>query len=135
MKVSEQIISVLNALCEKFGIVVDWTTNNVLPYIQDLCGRIINYSIATNIATIVFLIILFLAFLFTFKYMLKKGSEDNWYSDGWLFGAILSGVVFGICTLLCFIMIPMSVMDIIKACTIPELTIIEMVEGLIESKG
>ena len=33
---SEQIIEVLNALCEKFGIAIDWTAENVMPYLTDL---------------------------------------------------------------------------------------------------
>lgn len=50
---SSQIIEVLDALCAKFGIVVDWTTSNVLPYAQDLCDRIVRYEIAKSVAAIV----------------------------------------------------------------------------------
>ena len=31
MTVSEQIIQVIDALCEKFGIAIDWTTQNIIP--------------------------------------------------------------------------------------------------------
>lgn len=37
MTVSEQIISVLDALCEKFGIAINWTEENVIPYVEILC--------------------------------------------------------------------------------------------------
>ena len=30
MTVSEQIIQVLDALCEKFGLVIDWTSENAI---------------------------------------------------------------------------------------------------------
>lgn len=33
MTVSDQIINVLDALCEKFGLVIDWTSENVVPYL------------------------------------------------------------------------------------------------------
>lgn len=36
---SDQIISVLDALCEKFGIAIDWTSQNVIPYIQLLAKK------------------------------------------------------------------------------------------------
>ena len=77
MKVSEQIIEVLNALCEKLGIAFDWTAANVLPYIQDLCGRVVAYSIAKSIASIVFFIIGILITFFIFKFLLKKGIADD----------------------------------------------------------
>lgn len=50
---SSQIIEVLDALCAKFGIVVDWTTANVLPYAQDLCNRIVRYEIVKSVVFIV----------------------------------------------------------------------------------
>ena len=33
MKVSNQIIEVLEYLCQKFGIVIDWTSESILPYL------------------------------------------------------------------------------------------------------
>ena len=131
MTVSDQIISVLNALCEKFGLVVDWTAANVLPYATDLCSRIITYEIATKIACSIFAIIITIAFGLVFRFFLKKGIEDCWCSDGLIFGAIMTGILFGISLLVTIIGVPYSIMDIIKACTLPELTVIEMVEGLI----
>lgn len=135
MKVSEQIISVLNALCEKFGLAVDWTAANVLPYVQNLCGRVVTFSIAESIAYIVFAIVFLAISFFGFKFMLKKGAADCWDSEGWMIGAAFTGIAFGFCLLVCLIGIPIWTMDIIQACTIPELTVIETIEALIESKG
>lgn len=131
MIVSDQIISVLNALCEKFGLVVDWTSTNVLPYAKDLCNRIIAYEIATEIASSIIAIIITIALGFVFKSFLKKGIENDWCSEGITFGTIITGILFGVSFLVTIIGVPFAIMDIIKACTLPELTIIEMVEGLI----
>ena len=49
MTASNQIIAVLDAICEKFGIVIDWTASNIMPYLQDLCKRIVSYKIATSV--------------------------------------------------------------------------------------
>ena len=136
MNVSEQIINVLNVLCEKFGIAIDWTAANVLPYVQNLCERVITYSIASDIVTIIFIIIGFIISLFVFKFCLKKYKNANYYDeDPWIFGSILSGLIFGGLCLTCLIAIPIITMEIIQACTIPELTIIETIEGLIEARG
>lgn len=136
MNISEQIINVLDALCEKFGVAIDWTAANVLPYVQDLCGRIITYSIATDIATIILIIIGFIISLFIFKFCSKKYKEcDCWDNDGWEIGSIFSGAIMGLLGLIGIIIIPMAIMEIIQSCTIPELTIIQMIEDFIEMKG
>lgn len=48
MSFSSQFIEVLDALCAKFGIAVDWTSQNVVPYLTDLAARIITYEISTS---------------------------------------------------------------------------------------
>lgn len=136
MNVSEQIINVLNALCEKFDIVIDWTAANMLPYVQDLCGRIITYLIAKDIVAIIFIIIGFIISLFTCKFCFKKYKESNhWNDDGWTVGGIASGIITCILGIAITIIIPTAVMEIIQACTIPELTIIQKIEELIKMKG
>ena len=41
MEISEQVIKVLDAVCDKFGIAIDWSSNNVIPYIEQLRNKII----------------------------------------------------------------------------------------------
>ena len=60
MSFSSQFIEVLDALCAKFGIVIDWTSQNVVPYLTGLAARIITYEIWTSAAWIVIAAILFL---------------------------------------------------------------------------
>ena len=45
---SQQIIEVLDYLFEKFGIAIDWTSENVMPYIQELAGKIVTYNVVSN---------------------------------------------------------------------------------------
>lgn len=42
---SEEIIKVLDALSEKFGIAIDWTGENVLPYVEEFLPKITNWLI------------------------------------------------------------------------------------------
>lgn len=42
---SEEVIKILDALAEKFGLAIDWTSANVLPYLQQLCGKYVTYEI------------------------------------------------------------------------------------------
>ena len=48
MTISSQIIEVLDDLCRRFGIVIDWSDENVMPYLQELAGKFISWEIATS---------------------------------------------------------------------------------------
>lgn len=114
MTVSNQIIAVLDAICEKFGIVIDWTASNIMPYLQDLCKRIVTYEIATSAAWIILqIVILLLAFYIRNKKIkpLAELDDDDYYMV----------IVTAIC--ITTVVICVQVADIIKALTIPEITI------------
>ena len=65
---SEEIIKVLDALAEKFGLAVDWTSANVIPYLEQLCGKYVNYEIVTSVVWLILGIIL----MFVGKFGIKK---------------------------------------------------------------
>lgn len=65
---SEEVIKILDALAEKFGLAIDWTSANVLPYLQQLCGKYVTYEIATSVVWILIGICL----LFVGKYVIEK---------------------------------------------------------------
>ena len=48
MTVSQQIIEVLNALSEKVGVAIDWTTENILPQLKVVCEHFIHYKLITT---------------------------------------------------------------------------------------
>lgn len=52
------IIEVLNYLGEKFNIAIDWTSENVVPYIQELFNKFIQWEISTSIAWIMVAIVI-----------------------------------------------------------------------------
>lgn len=58
MQISSEIINILEYLGNKFGIVIDWTSGNVLPYLEQLCEKFINYKIATSIIWMILAIVL-----------------------------------------------------------------------------
>ena len=124
MTVSNQIIAVLDAICEKFGIVIDWTSNNVMPYLQDLCKRIVTYEIATSVAGIILqVVILLLAFYLRNKKI--KPLDDDYFFD-------LTTIVCSIIATVAIVVICVNVVDIIKALTIPEATIYKFVKPFLK---
>lgn len=40
MSISNEIIRVIDDLCEKLGIAIDWTADNILPILKSLCENI-----------------------------------------------------------------------------------------------
>mgnify|MGYP007054812406 FL=1 len=131
---SEEVIKILDALAEKFGLAIDWTSANVLPYLQQLCGKYITYEIATSVIWMLIGICL----LFVGKYSIKKTkqywqkSEEEIYSDydviTVMFG-ILTGcvIVGGIVVILC------QTFDIVTCITFPEKIIIEELQSVYSS--
>lgn len=49
MQISEEIIKTLDYIGEKFGLAIDWTSSNIMPYFTELCNKIIKYEICTSI--------------------------------------------------------------------------------------
>ena len=63
LQMSDEIIKVFEYLGGKFGIAIDWTNSNVMPYLQQLFEKFIKWEIATSIAWIVIAIIPIIIFL------------------------------------------------------------------------
>lgn len=42
---SNEIIKILDDLAKRFGVAIDWTAENVMPYLKDLFGRVVTYKI------------------------------------------------------------------------------------------
>lgn len=124
MTVSAQIIEVLDALCEKMGIVIDWTAENVIPYVMELASKYITFEIATSIAWLVISII-FLVGGWKFAFWAHRKADD----------IDVSIPVFAI---MCFVSVPIvciigvQIFDIIKCVTIPELVLFEKVQALMQ---
>ena len=130
---SEEVIKILDVLAEKFGLVIDWTSANVLPYLQQLCGKYVTYEIATSVVWILIGVCL----LFVGKYVIGKAKycweqyeEDQYYYD---FGAILLGVLAGCIIVGGIIVILCQTFDIVTCITFPEKIIIEELKSIYSS--
>ncbi|HBF5857557.1 TPA: hypothetical protein KOR84_001936 [Clostridioides difficile] len=57
MEFSEQIIKILDNLSDKFGMTIDWSNKNVIPYLQTLTTKYINYEVDISIFWIIICLI------------------------------------------------------------------------------
>lgn len=140
MKASDQIIEVFDYLGEKLGISIDWTSENILPYIQTLCGKYINWEIATSIVWLIVGIVFIILSVICFKYFIKYAKQyeqykedrdkyEKYYDSNDYAGSFLiiffCLLVIGICVSGC------QIFDIIKCIYLPELQIYEYINTLI----
>ena len=140
MKTSDQIIEVLDYLGEKLGVSIDWTSENILPYIQTLCGKYINWEIATSIVWLIVGIVFIILSVICFKYFIKYAKQyeqykedrdkyEKYYDSNDYAGSFLIVffclLVIGICVSGC------QIFDIIKCIYLPELQIYEYINTLI----
>lgn len=82
--VADQIIQVLNAICEKLGIVIDWSSKNITPYLLQLMERIVHYRMYKAIVFgSIFLILFIFFFVIIKKYLIvyDKETKDWDYND------------------------------------------------------
>lgn len=132
MTVSEQIIEVLNTLCDKFGLAIDWTGQNVLPYVQELAEKMVNYELWTSVAWIFLVgIVTFLCFFIGWK--ITKTKDFEWDPDKLAtyvaFTLILAGCIFGFISIFVTIV---QIMDIITCLTFPEKIVFTIIQYMMQ---
>ena len=132
---SEEIIKVLDALAEKFGLAVDWTSANVIPYLEQLCGKYVNYEIATSIVWI----LLGIGLLVFAKFLTKRiktfyeKSDELDPNNGYAWLCILSSVVMVIAIIVGTCIAIQQIFDIVTCFTFPEKIIIEELKSIYTS--
>ena len=129
MEFSQEIINVLNYLCEKFGIAIDWTSENVVPYLEELCGRYIEYEVYTSIAWCVTLVAIVVIVGLTWGISAIVEAHS---CSGSEFPTIC-GFVFFVVLAVCVIVCAVQAFDIIECYTIPEKTILEYLKTLMNN--
>lgn len=136
--VSNQIIEVLNALCEKFGIAIDWTGQNVIPYMQELMKKAVNYELWTSVGWIVIWTIFIFAFFKPIHWYIKSRynksnkiiefiTDDEYF---FCIGFSLFLIFGGIWTIISIIGVVTQIMDIITCLTFPEKIIFNMIQDM-----
>lgn len=140
MNVSEQIIQVIDALCEKFGIAMDWTGENVVPYFETLCEKLVKYEIVTSLASITFMFLFVVGCIIATKKLypiFKDGVEkdnNSYYDCGWIIGSVFAIIVLIVIGIVAISVFVDNTMDIIKCATFPEMYVFEYVKTLMNAQ-
>ena len=129
---SQEIIKVLDHLCSKFGLVIDWTSENVVPYVTQLLEKIVKYEISISIAwmasiTFVTLILIVIAIRLS-----KVAKEDDWnfYDEAAPCFALAAIIVSIIMSVITIAVVATQIFDIITCATFPEKIIFDYLVAL-----
>lgn len=118
MQISDEIIKVLEYLCTKVGITIDWTNSNVLPYLEQLCDKFVKWEIGTSITWIGIAIITAIIALIFSKVVDLDGFEKV------IFWCIACVAIYVICK---------QVFDIVECYTFPEKTIYDYIQSYLSN--
>ena len=133
---SEEIIKVLDELADKFGLAVDWTSANVVPYLEQLCGKYVNYEIATSVVWIMLGLLFFIVGIICYKIVYKhkdwgvtyyKTMSDDYFGRGLIYFGVIS--IFVVASL----MVITQIFDIVTCFTFPEKIIIDELKSIYTS--
>ena len=136
MNFSQEIINVLNYLGQKFGIAIDWTSENVIPYLQDLGARYIKYEVFTSIAWMVVIPVITIIIAIPLVITHKKAKACGWDECNH-FGicciTVILWILFLVMVFTSICAVCTQVFDIIECYTLPEKVIFEYVKTLMQS--
>lgn len=132
---SQQFIQILDEISQRLGVVIDWTSVNVTPYLIDLINRYSKFIIFKNGFFVILALIIFsLGIYFTFKNLKTSikttyNCEFDNYEEVvklvlWIFGLFL--LLIGTCCIL------NAIPDFIKTIYVPEYYILESISGFLQ---
>ena len=127
MTVSSEIIEVLDYLGEKFGIAIDWTSNNVLPYLQMLADKFIKWEISTSIVWIIIAIFVIVVAIVLMN--LRGVREINEEADGTLWIPII------VLILVSFMIICVQIFDIVECNIFPERALYDFIKVMLKQNS
>lgn len=129
---SNEIIKILDDLSKRIGVAVDWSGENVMPYLEELMKRFIQWEIVTSTVWVVIGIVLFICGLYCTKSIWKRRNNYAYFGDfdegvTWRFIISISAMVCGAIIFYC------QCFDICEAVCIPEKTIYDHITFLIRT--
>lgn len=125
MNVSDQIIQVIEHLAQKFGVAINWSSENLMPIVEELCTKYISYEIMTSKAWIIGASITLLLIIIGEILILIDPLDEIYYTSD----KIGFSIVMVILTVFPIACICVQTLDIIRCTTFPELQILQYIQS------
>ena len=142
----KELCNVIDKIAEKIGVAIDWSSENVMPYIQDIMQRYRTMSIVeTIIIMTVCAIIITICVIGAVK--MAKGiinglnnrvssiwfdadHKDSYYDDASTFSAVMTALIT-VLFLISFIVLCGATGELMGWLYVPEVKFLEVLKGLI----
>lgn len=130
---SEEIIKVLDELGKKFGVVINWSNQNIIPYLQELLKRFICYRNITACICIIISIAMTISGVVMIRFLNKWRKSENYDSDYNIDDELLAilGYIFSICIIATGIGLMIgNIFGIVKNICMPEMVVYEYIKNI-----
>ena len=130
---NEEIIKVIDELGKRFGIVIDWSNQNIIPYLQELLKRFIYYRNITACVWIIISIAMTISGVVMIRFLNKWRKSDNYDKDYCSDDDMLAamGYIFSICIIALGIgLIIGNMFGIVKNICMPEMVVYEYIKNI-----
>ncbi len=130
---SEEIIKVLDELGKRFGIIIDWSNQNIIPYLQELLKRFICYRNITACMWILISIAITIIGIVIVKLLNKWRKTDNYNNKSFNDDEALAGLgyILSICIIgLGIGFIIGNIFGIVKNIYLPEMVVYEYIKNI-----
>lgn len=125
---SSEFTKALDAVCDKFGIAVDWGSKNVVPYVQELSTRVVHFKMASATFFMLLGVLMLIATILWIKwikYCDRRYEEDKW--SNWDFAAQLSIGACIIWTVIAVCIALTGAYDIVTYSVFPEKALMDFI--------
>ena len=136
MNFSTEVITIIDELAKRMGLAIDWTAENVMPYLEDLGSRYVSYILTRDIISLVmglFITIVFIIICVSYAKKIEK--LNNNHSDGSDFDYMMgigAGLVSAVSLFVNIIfIIPGKVNEILACIYLPEKIIFDYISTFI----
>lgn len=145
---SQEIINVMDYICDKLGIAIDWTAENVWPQVMEILSRYRLYEIVNSSAKIVLDIVIIIGICIIISKMIhayynsKNERESNFFWDYTTytyhhdsmcisFAAIFIVSICFVLGIVSIVTIFTNIDNLMKWIFIPEIQILELLQGYV----
>lgn len=122
MEATKELIDLLDYLGEKFGLIIDWSQGEILPYIKQLADSIVNYKRQIALMWIIVGIICVIAFI-VFEVIAHIQDSDGYCMVGW------------VCLIAGAIIIVVNCYTVIGCNTFPEKIVLDYIQSVMSTSG
>ena len=128
MEFSQNVIEIFDDLCKKIGIAIDWSAENIMPYIKELFERFIKFEIGTSIfyiALSIFVCIVVGIISLSSRKPAKEVDYDEDFLVSWVY--VISTIAVFAFSIAAIVVIGCQIYDIIQAIYLPEKTLYDFI--------